>query len=355
MPEDQFRLVVLGDSIQWGQGLPEECKFTELVRARIEKELRRPAVLVHRYARSGASIGAKGDGLDGEGKPTAGHFDPGSLLGELPGGMPTVHAQASALLLDSAIDRTSIDLVLLDGGINPDDPGSPDGSDPFTRVLNPLTRIDDLRSDALKACAGRMGGLLRRIVAGLPNARVVVTGYYPIFSSDSDVPLAIPWLQAVVVGFPLFALLEGILLARLSALSAVWAEASAAALRTAVDEVNAGLGGPPRVGYAHVPFGPENCLFAPKSWLWGLNSLFQAEDLVAQARLSLCKELQRDKDPFSVWASVGHPNQKGAVQYAAAIVHTLRDLGVLPAAPGGPAEWWARIKDYLDRITPGRS
>jgi hypothetical protein len=353
MPEDPFRLVVLGDSIQWGQGLPEESKFSELVRARIEIELPRPAVLVHRYAHSGASIGSAGDGLDVQGKPTASPFDPGALLGELPNGVPTVHAQLSALLLDSVIDRNSIDLVLLDGGINPDSPASPDGSDPFSKALNPLTHIDDLRGDANKACATRMGGLLERIAAGLPNARVVVTGYYPIFSHASLMPLAIPWLQAAVAQFPLFTLVEGLLLERLSALSTAWAEASAAALRTAVDKANAGLGGPPRFGYAHVPFAPQNCLFAPRSWLWGLSPLLQAEDSIAQARLLLAQEQARAKDPFSVWASVGHPNQSGTVQYAQAIISTLRDLGVLPAVPPGLAGWWARIRAYVDRVRRG--
>jgi hypothetical protein len=180
-----------------------------------------------------------------------------------------------------------------------------------------------------------------------------VTGYFPIFSRASYMPLAIPWLNAAIVGFPLFALVEGILLDRLSALSVVWAEASAAALRTAVDDVNAGLDGPPRVGYAHVPFAPENCLFAPKSWLWGLSPLLGAEDPVAEERLRLCQEHGRAKDPFSVWASVGHPNREGAVQYARAILRTLRDLEVLPAAPVWPGEWWDRLKDYIDRIRRG--
>lgn len=353
MPEEQFRLVVLGDSIAWGQGLSEEQKFSELVRQRLEKELHRPAVLVHRYARSGASIGDEGDGLDSQGRPTAGNFDPGSLLGELPSAVPTVQAQLNALLLDPAIDHNSIDLVLVDGGINPDFPGSPAGSDPFSKVLNPLTAAADLRSDTAKACTGRMLRLLQRITAGLPNAKVVVTGYFPIFSRASYMPLAVPWLNAAIVGFPLFALVEGILRERLSALSDVWAEASAAALRAAVDEVNAGLGGPARVGYAHVPFAPENCIFAPRSWLWGLSSQLEAQDPVAQERLRLCQQYGRAKDPFSVWASVGHPNRDGALQYARAILRTLRDLDVLPTGPLWPGEWLAWLKDYLDRVRGG--
>jgi hypothetical protein len=354
MPEEQFRFVVLGDSIQWGQGLPEEQKFSELVRRQIQRELHRPAVLVHRYAHSGASIGCAGDGLDGQGKPTAGNYDPGSFLGELPSSAPTIHAQLSALLLDGAIAPESVDLVLLDGGINPDDPGSPDGSDPFTRVLNPLTQFDDLRSDTVKACSKRMRGLLERIVAGLPNARVVVTGYYPIFSPASSVLRAIPWLDAAVQSFPLSSLLEGVLRVRFSELSAVWAEASAAALRTAVAEVNAALGNPPRIGYAHISFAPDNCILAPRPWLWGLDT-FEAEDPIAQERIRLCKEQGRARDPFSIWASVGHPNQKGALQYAQAVVRTCRELGVLPAGPSFVADWWAQVREALDRIRRGGS
>ncbi|MBI3398292.1 MAG: hypothetical protein HY265_02715 [Deltaproteobacteria bacterium] len=61
-------------------------------------------------------------------------------------------------------------------------------------------------------------------------------------------------------------------------------------LREAVNTVNNELeqrGQLRRVGYAHVPFGPENCLFAPASWLFGLTKIKGA------VRITL-DELERD-------------------------------------------------------------
>ncbi len=348
--QEPFRLVVLGDSIQWGQGLVEGQKFSEMVRQTISRELGRPAMLVHRYAHSGACIGREEDGIDGQGQPTAGNSDPGSLLGELPNATPTIHAQLNALLLDETIDNDSTDLILVDGGINPDHSGGPEATDPFSKVLHPFTEVEALRADTVKACYENMRGLLTRISSSLPNARTVVTGYYPIFSQQSDLARSLPWLQVAVIAFPLLALVEGIVLRKLTELSNVWAEESAAALRQAVDEVNAQLGDTPRLGYAHVPFGPENCLLAPKSWLWGLSPLLGAEDPVAAPRLQLCEEQGRSRDPFSIWASVGHPNREGAQQYHRAVVHTLRQLGILPKQPSLVDSVISRIGAYVDRF-----
>ncbi len=353
MPEEAFRIAVLGDSIQWGQGLREEDRFSELVRQRIEQELRRPAVLAQRYAHSGACIGHQNDRFDAGGAVPRDIYGIGSVLGELPRALPSVHAQLNALLQDSTTPPESIDLVLVDGGINPDSSPGPGPSDPFSKLLHPLTNSDDLRQDAARACHERMRGLLERIARHLPNARVVVTGYYPVFSSASDVLRTVPWLYAVVVILPLAALVGGLALQRLSELSRVWAEASAAALATAVDEVNAQMEGPPRIAYAHVPFAPENCICAPRSWLWGLSPQVTALDPLAALRQQLCQERGCGEDTFSLLASVGHPNQEGARQYARAIVGALRALEVLPPAPAWGTVWWERVREYLDRLRGG--
>lgn len=320
---NQFEMVVLGDSIQWGQGLLEEWKFSELVRQTIERELGRPAILIHRFAHSGAVLSPVLH------EPAANNFDPGTLMGELPSSIPSINAQLTALLNDPTINRNDIGLVLVDGGINDVRVGN---------IINPLTDDNDLRTWATDACNVAMLALLRRITdqtTGFPNAMVVVTSYFPIFSLLSSLPLTVPWLLGLGILIPPSLLVERTLITRLAILSELWEKTSSLALRGAVDTRNNELN-QRRIGYAHVPFGPENCLFAPDSWLFGLRQDLAPEDPVAQERAQLCVANGGANNPVCLWASVGHPNRFGSLQYSRAIIRTLRELGVL--LPAGPLD-----------------
>src|SRR5579862_2815907 len=198
-------IVVLGDSIQWGQGLrpgapgaPSD-KMAELVGAALAAS---PAVVagwsggtgisitVSRFASSGATISG------GLGTPTP--LTPVTATtafpaGEVPGPVPTVLDQATGAA--TVIPASSVRLVILDGGIN--DVGL------FTSILNPLVSPSTITAMATAACggtlssaataflppgatAGNMSAVLTALGRSFPSAVFVVTGYYDILSAFSD-------------------------------------------------------------------------------------------------------------------------------------------------------------------------
>src|SRR6266481_4913399 len=155
-----FRMVTIGDSIPWGQGLLEDEKYDAMVKAALAPS-HPGGMSLERFAHSGAVIGAFG----ATGVPQT---------GEVPGSRPTIIEQC-----DTLATPDTIDLVLLDGGIN--DVG-------VATILNPLALIPSLTSRITRACHDGMLVLLKRLAAkcSKPSCRILVTGYYPIVSDKSD-------------------------------------------------------------------------------------------------------------------------------------------------------------------------
>ena len=151
---------------------------------------------------------------------------------------------------------------------------------------------------------------------------MVVTGYYPLVSEESD-PLKVvtlvhrycPELTTVAN------IVERAVLAPLAEQSHAWGEASDEVLRQAVDSANqTGMSGV-RVAFAPVPFGPEHCYAAPASWLWELGE----EDSVRTERLSQCVSFAFG-DPLCPFEPAFHPNRVGAAAYARAVRNVLELL-----------------------------
>jgi hypothetical protein len=357
------RYAVIGDSIQWGQGLWEEDKFSSLVAKEIERKYGVSAECVARYAQSGASLGFKNDAAEAERTDK-----PPDFSGEVPIGCwsdkithsQTIYSQLKTLksLLDPKDEgRDDLDLLLLDGGIN---------SGPFGILINPGGDVDDLLKVTRKACLVRMGGFLQDAARMFGKAHIIVTGYYPVFSPLSSLSHSGAFVAGMLLslGYSVrkSAAALGLGIAgfiNLVKLSSVWQGKSADALRLAVSGT-----GSSRVAYAHIDFGPGNCLFAYDNWLWGFGSLppapwsdsfgwddvadwlltlnsltgwlraFAPADPVRSEReLGLCKIY----DPWCNWASVGHPNKKGAIKYCEAIMQALEDSGFEPRPNTLPA------------------
>src|SRR3954463_16608010 len=108
-----FKVVVLGDSVMWGQGLFEHQKIHTLVAS----ELAQHGLIVQTVfqAHSGAVIGEPDQKTN---KPP--------IDGEVPVGEPTVFEQIEAALDGNERDE-SVDLVMISGGVNDVD---------ITRILN---------------------------------------------------------------------------------------------------------------------------------------------------------------------------------------------------------------------------
>lgn len=342
---DPFHMLVLGDSIMWGQGLRESEKFSSRVQCFLEERTNRQ-VQVHVEAHSGAVItGASTDALtyttsDGEVNLPA----------------PTINEQ-----LDNAVrfyreSEASPDLVLMDGCIN--DIG-------VKNLLAVSTSLEDLRTRVGKSCRDDMSDLLLRIRQGFPHAYVVVTSYYPIAS-----PLTADnaFLRLLVKKLnnqrpEARHLSDKEMRQRLIGISDEWYKTSTSSLAEAVRKANAaGAANDPKVIFVEIEFGPEHVFAAPDTLLWNFKfastnasgfakvivwlsfgtAAYKPNDQVRESRFKSCEQtfkkpkgIKEDKqqktnrkDLFLIcrYASLGHPNQMGALIYTEAIKGELRRL-----------------------------
>ena len=335
--QPELNLLVLGDSILWGQGLKEEHKSWYLVKMWLQET----GVTVREKieAHAGAVIG------------TAGTSPPKSLTlyGEVNSAWPTLHDQIDDAL-KSFVDPSQVDLVLVDGCINDVN---------ARRFLNAANTPEVIQELAREKCGAPVEELLTRIAASFPNAHIVITGYYPVVSDKTPRDL---FMRALAKRFyaPMAAdgpkLSDKELLARLARISTAWYEASNRWLMEAVAKVNSLMalkGSRQRVLFAKIPFLPEHAFAARESRLWGFEGTtlrkmlalvtlgkvdLHANDEVRSQRASVCQDFfkrvpgeteeqkRTRKDHLLVCrlASIAHPNRKGAVMYAEAIKEQLQ-------------------------------
>lgn len=339
-PERPLNLLVLGDSISWGQGLKDEHKAWYLIKSWLQQTTGRE-VRENVEAHSGAVIGSPNDASGGSSV---------QLDGEISRAYPTVNGQ-----LDKAVrayaDPAQIDLVLVNGCINDLD---------SRRLLNAANTPDKIRELAQDKCGSPMEALLTRITSAFPNTHVVVTGYYPILSEKTSSDL---FMRALAKRFytpepgaP--KMNDKALLARLIAISREWYQTSDQMLAAAARKVDSQLeaqGSHQRVLFADVAFSPENSFAASQSRLWGFDASWLRKLLVVltlgkvslrtnderrNQRSERCehqfkrptaeapndKAIREDRLMRCRLAAVGHPNQKGAAMYADAVAKLLKML-----------------------------
>lgn len=292
-----MRMVMLGDSVVWGQGLLPECKFSTLVYKSFAGQAPDPENFIV-LAHSGATIGASSTIV----KPS---FD-----GEVPDSYPTIVQQCS-----SFNDRPdAVDIVILNGGIN--DVGA-------ATIVDPLTDEDDLKELITKHCYQDMLTLLKQVTAKFsnPNTKIIVPGYFPILSTESDLAILPHFLGVHGVSTNrLLTGLDDIIFRKIFDQCALFFNQSNANLNQAVADVM-----DPRVRFAPIPFQPANAALAPDAWLWGINDDLTPEDQVIGRRHAACDLYEADiiQRETCYRASVGHPNVIGAQQFANAIINKL--------------------------------
>lgn len=301
-----FRIAVFGDSVVWGQGLETAQKFHAAAEQAIRARRHDIGIYKDVFAHSGATIGMR----DNTTMP--------ALPGEVPTSYPTIKQQVGAF----TDDRDNVDLVLINGGAN--DIG-------ITRIIDPLVVSDQgLLDEVNQFCLKDMKTLLKSMVGpgGFPNARLIVSGYYQAVSEQSASPL----LDLFLVGIGgAVGLLARVGLSIIAARCMLFADAANAKLRQAVNEVNAEQGGTPRIFFADPSFGPQNAVFAPQAFIFGLEigegGLMGPDDLdsVAASRALSCEAAGPGRTDQTICkvASLGHPNPKGAVAYSRAILPLL--------------------------------
>jgi lysophospholipase L1-like esterase len=315
-----FYLAALGDSAMWGNGLEESSKFTSLVARRIEQELGGQVVRNVR-AVSGANIVI--DSSDGVCSRRCGD-------GEVPEVFTSVTTQAETLEQPELYD-----LILLDGC----------GNDVGLEHILSSTDNTELISERVELyCRDEMARLLLRVRALAPQAPIVVTGYFPFVSGESDLSAITTWAAALGIDLGTE---EDIADATRNFVvnSEVFVRESTAALRAAVEAVDGLENDDPPIVFVNPGFGADNATFAPQAWLWGLT---QNIPLANQLRISL---LMFPEDPLldervgrcgrggvapsllaCIYGALGHPNRAGAQAYANGIVAALREIELLPPA-----------------------
>lgn len=318
---------VLGDSITWGNGLREQDKFTTRIFEEAERAFGAVAV-VQQFAQSGAQVG----------HPPRAQLCPSWCFGEVPTADSSISDQVGQVEHPELID-----LVILNGCIN--DLG-------FPNILNPETDDAELVYYTRLFCDDFMRELLRSVRARMPNAWVVVAGYYPIVSEQSDIFNLSQYVvtQASFAGRRGFALTDEQIAAatafrdQAAAQSELFYQESTAALRRAADAVSAEAAAAPPILVVDPGFTPEESVFAPRSLLWGTTRFARPleqladvlhprihvfpEDDTLELRFERCLEPEAIDGPFfCLYVSVGHPNREGARRYAERIDAALRESG----------------------------
>ena len=336
-----FRMLVLGDSVVWGQGLNEDAKFYTLVQKGLEQQLGRRVDKLN-LSHSGATILPKA-------KPCP------SLPGEVPMVTPTIYTQANTALsvyAAAGIKPEEVDLVLLNGGIN--DIG-------FPMIVNPFTSDKKLTDQSKKYCFKEMTELLRGLHQSFPHAHLVVAGYFPIISKATD-PNVLNELIAAFLGLSKANEIQrsaakkqreqlkraakvndeslmrsNWLIDRLAQLSNVWKTRSDADLQAAVDAVNGSASaGRPTATFVKVVFADDECYAANKTNLWkvtgssgGIGHLISDDQMFSQ-RGETCRLIQADLKGnariICPVAGTGHPNSFGSKKYADAILEKLSPI-----------------------------
>jgi lysophospholipase L1-like esterase len=335
-----LNLLVLGDSILWGQGLKEEHKAWHQVKSWLEQTTGRE-VREKIEAHSGAVIGSAGDQTDNS---TV------WLDGEINRAVPTVNEQISYALRSYA-DRSQVDLVLVDGCINDID---------ARRFLNASNTPAGIRELAQAKCGAPVEALLAKVASSFPNAHVIITGYYPIISEKTSNDLFMralgKRLYTPVPGSPRISDKE--LRKRLVAISQEWYDASNEKLANSARSVDAKLaasGSRQRTVFARVEFLPDYAFGSHESRLWGFDASplrkllvilafgrvsIRTNDETRSQRSESCEKVfkrpegeTKDEKRAREWrlmlcklAALGHPNRKGSAMYVEAITNQLKLL-----------------------------
>jgi lysophospholipase L1-like esterase len=296
-----FRILSIGDSVIWGQGLLPNEKFDVLVQQALSSE-HPDGVTLESLAHSGAVIGANG----ATGSPE---------IGEVPAPRLSIIEQCDGY----SKSPETVDLVLMDGGAN--DVG-------IATILNPLALIPSLDAKIIHACHDGMLVLLQKVRAKFskPTCKILVTGYYPILSTLSD-PLGIVKLLGLYgIAVPDFLDKDLDFINPVLARSEAFFRESTQQLTRAVADA-----GDKRITFVPSGFTDANSAFVPgSSLLWGLelNDDLDPQDPVAAARHPLCDAahpgpLQVLDREICYRASAGHPNVQGAVQFSKQILAAL--------------------------------
>ena len=344
---EPLEMLVLGDSIMWGQGLKPEQKFSWRIKCWLQEKTNRE-VRQQVFAHSGALLSG------GSASPRFKSTDPEVNLP-----YPSINEEFDQALAVYGSAKPKVNLILLDGCINDVD---------VSNLLNVTTDPNWLRERINNSCKVAMHNLLTRVTENFPNAYVMVPSYYRIVS-DSTADNA--FIRALAKNLnnenpQARRMKDKEMRERLIILSELWYKVSTANLREAVDLANADLvarNSPPRVSFVEIDFWPEHSFSADDTLLWNFmfgstnlsglrkfivilslgTAAYKPNDPVRESRVRSCNETfkkppkgqketeaekteRKDRLLICRYASLGHPNHMGALVYTEAIKGHLRGI-----------------------------
>jgi lysophospholipase L1-like esterase len=280
-------LLVIGDSVVWGQGLLEKNKTASILAEHLGAEMK---MLAH----AGAKIGIRDS------------YTVAMPSGEVPCFFPTILQQ----LQDFTGDPAEVKWVLMNGGINDVE---------IQRVLNPMVPQFELELHTRNYCGRDLATLLQQVTSKFTNALVLVLGYYPGLSHQSR-PQGVESLFSLVHGVQFAPLFDaGIFRHEIVEHCLRFWKLSTALLRGATEQVNR-MAGERRAVFVDSGMDEANAAYAPQSLLWEVephNPNRAPDEAVAERRaaceLAVTGELQKQQCMLS---SAGHPNVAGAAKMA---------------------------------------
>jgi hypothetical protein len=289
-------LLVIGDSVVWGQGLAEEHKTATLVARHLRADLK---MLAH----AGAKIGIHDS------------YNVTMPSGEIPCFFPTILQQLQSVPNGAGEVRW----VLMNGGINDVE---------IQRVFNPMVPQYELELHTRNYCGRDMLTLLRRVVRRFESALVMVLGYYPGLSHHSR-PEGVERLYSLVHGTEFAPVHEPELFRNeiVDHCMRFW-KLSNGLMRGAVEHVNREAG-KMRAIFVDSGMAEANAAYAPQSLLWELklDQPERAPDEVAEQRRAAAESLAAG--PLQLrqccLSSAGHPNVAGAARMAEQCIAALDD------------------------------
>lgn len=314
-----LRMLVFGDSVAWGNGLAETQdetsghKFSALVADWLAKATNQQVKRTV-YAHSAATVQA----------PAGIPETTQALPGDVNSPYPTISEQLTCVPDDQ---RDNVRLILINGCIN--DVG------PFG-LVSPENSADWVKKQTERFCGNPVEQMLKNAAQMYQRATIVVTGYYPIISDQSDIA---PFLDFLRQYFPQQSKRSMYLFARSDLQEALQEKSKSAEnsttfynvtnllLNNSVDQINRELGST-RLYFVKIPYSPENSFGAPNSYLWSIPTAVSVDEVYWERQLPCLNAFTKDFLGFEVCRldSAAHPNVEGAQVYADEIVKTLADF-----------------------------
>jgi lysophospholipase L1-like esterase len=321
LPAAPITMAVFGDSIAWGLGLKKEHKASQLLADKISGWNHPVTVRVLNLANAGGVIGT--DATKFPRHKTELDAADENKTGEVSNTNISVFTQLAGFAnLQPPVPPESIDFVYLCAGANDVQLGN---------ILVFRDNVRHIRALVDEMMDAPLAALIEAMLATFPNARILVAGYYPIITKQSnpqnlaELLLALYYLtrSRAHSDSPFGGLRKQNMVDNCQA----FADRSNEVIGNVTDAANAARPNRERVFFAPLDFSPGHALFAPgrTTRLWKLNYRGKTTDEMVEDRTSLCKGAYKgNKHPhvdaqLCDHASVGHPDKKGAELYCAAL------------------------------------